>query len=110
MEKVKEQVHVCPICDQGHVNQREFMKICQPCFREHEIDLGFMEWLIEDQKVINETLDQHSQKFIDQMTKKEQQLISNYQEHYRKWVRNIRIYILVFAYWMGLLIGQMIWG
>ena len=81
--ETKEHVHVCPICEQGHLNQHEFMKICQPCFREHEIDLGFMEWMIKDAKMIEEVLEQHGNKVLAQLKEREEKhlrkrLISHY--------------------------------
>jgi ribosomal protein L37AE/L43A len=40
----KKEVHTCPICGNGHVNNMEHLSICAKCFRTHNLDLAFAEW------------------------------------------------------------------
>ena len=106
--ETKDHVHVCPICDQGHINHHEFMKICQPCFREHEIDLGFMEWAIKDSKMIEEALDKHADKFMNGLITREKEHLAKVKRSNQISIRWAKAYFIIMIYWIGYWIGQVI--
>ena len=41
----EKQVHVCIVCNKGFLNRSEHMTICPTCYRKHNIDLAFWEFL-----------------------------------------------------------------
>lgn len=108
VEEKKQQVHVCPICNEGHINDQEYMKICPKCFREHEIDLAFVQWSIEKQKVIESTLDEHAKKFDEQVKATTEKYIEKSKRFSRRSMLIFKIYIIAAMYWLGVTIGQAI--
>ena len=103
-----EEVHVCPICDKAHFNNQEHLSICAKCFRENRLDLAFVEWAINDGKLIEDALDAHGAKFIKQIEKREEEYLARATKNLRTSKMYSRLYILMMMYWLGYWLGVMI--
>lgn len=80
---------MCPICDTAHFNEWEHMRVCIKCYREHELDLGFMEFLMDNAD--------HVQEAVKAMMEKSFEDVDKTIEAYNKKMKRYRRMLWVFV-------------
>ena len=109
-EIAKDHVHVCPICREGHVNNNEYMHICRVCFREHEVDLAFVSVIRNHESELVDALEEGGNRILEDLNRQQTKYVRRMTRINKVSNWWFRINMLLVAYWLGVTIGDMIFG